>query len=352
MTRRGIAGAAGAVMGLAAAAVAAGLAVERVAIGRARIGVDEGAGEPFGRLTADDEVTVHTADGVDLHVEVVGRNAAELTVLFVHGYCLDLGTWHFQRRGLADPRLRMVFYDQRGHGRSTAGAPAGCTIEQLGRDLAAVIEASAATGPLVLCGHSMGGMAIMALAEQRRDLIAERVVGVALISSSGGDLDTVSFGMPRLVSAIRKPLTPLLVAGLHSRARLLEHARGRGSDAVWLATRRWAFGTRDVSPALVDYVERMNSGTPVSTVAAFLTTLSAHQRYDALSIFDGVETLVLGGDRDLMTPLEHSRKLAEAMPWSEFVAVAGGAHLMLMDHAGEVNRHLRAFLSRAARAVP
>jgi len=352
VSRRRAAGLAGAVMGVAAAslmgAAAAGLAVERVAIGRARLGTDEGAGEPYGLLPADAEPTVMTDDGVALHAEVVGN--AGRTVVFVHGYCLDLGTWHFQRRGLADAGWRMVLFDQRGHGRSDRGAAERCTIEQLGRDLRAVIEATAPSGPLVLCGHSMGGMAVLALAEQEPDLFAERVVGVALVSSSAGDLDTVSFGMPRVVSAIRRPLTPLLAAGMHSRARLLESARRRGSDALWLATRRWAFGTRAVSPALVDYVERMNSGTPVATVAAFLATLSDHRRYAALAVLDGIETIVICGDKDLMTPVSHSRRLAEALPGCEFVEVAGGAHLVLMNSAVEVNRHLRDFLARAARA--
>ena len=40
----------------------------------------------------------------------------------------------------------------------------------------------------MLVGHSMGGMTIMALAEQRPELFAERVAGVALISTSAGEV--------------------------------------------------------------------------------------------------------------------------------------------------------------------
>jgi len=355
VSRRRRAGVIGAVMGIAATGVAAGIAAERIAVGRARLAADPEAEEPYGLLVADQEPIVSADDGVDLHVEVVGRGGADLTMIFVHGYCLDMGTWHYQRRGLADlrdPRLKMVFYDQRGHGRSGRGEPPGYTIEQLGRDLESVITAVAPTGPLVLAGHSMGGMSIMALAEQHPELFAERVVGVALVSSSAGDLDTVSFGMPRVVNVIRKPLMPLLASGLRSRAKLLERARRTGSDVVWLATRRWAFGTRQVSSALVGYVERMNSTTPVETIAGFLATLSDHMRYDALPAFDGIETILIGGEKDLMTPIEHTRRLAVAMPAAEFVEIAGGAHLALMDHAEEVNDHLRRFLLRAAAAVP
>lgn len=355
MSRRRRAGLVGALVGLAAAGAAAGLTAERLAVGRARIGGDPGAVEPFGLLPCDRELSVSTEDGVPLHVEVVGRGSADLTVVFVHGYCLDMGTWHFQRRGLAQlssPRIRMVFFDQRGHGRSGQGEASNYTIDQLGRDLEAVIHTAAPNGPLVLCGHSMGGMAVMALAEQRPALFAERVVGVALISTSAGDMDTVSFGMPRVFNAVRKPLMPLLASGMRRRSALVERARRTGSDVTWLATRRWAFGTRAVSPALVDHVERMNAGTPVETIAAFLATLSDHTRYEALAAFREIETVVICGERDLMTPVEHSRRLAEALPDCDFVEIADGAHLSLMDHADEVNIHLREFLRRAARARP
>lgn len=345
----------GAVVGVAAATVAAGLAAERVVVGRARIGGDPGSGEPFGLLVADEELTVAAGDGVPLHVEVVSRRPGGLTVIFVHGFCLDMGTWHFQRRGLgelSDPRIRMVFYDQRGHGRSGWGEPERATIDQLGRDLHSVIEGIAPGDHLVLCGHSMGGMTIMALAEQQPELFAERVVGVALISTSGGDMDTVSFGMPKLVGALRRPLMPLLATSMRSRSRVLELARRAGGDVLWVATRRWAFGTRGASSALVDYVERMNGGTPVTTIAAFLATIDEHKRYAALQALGGIETLVIGGEKDVMTPVDHSRRLAEALPNCEFVEVVDGAHLMLMDHADLVNAALRDFLGRAARAVP
>ena len=91
-----------------------------------------------------------------------------LTVVLVHGFALDRRTWHFQRPFLAaltDPRVRVVLYDQRSHGRSERAPRESCTIEQLGHDLDAVIRALAPEGPLVLVGHSMGGMTIMALAE-------------------------------------------------------------------------------------------------------------------------------------------------------------------------------------------
>src|SRR5262245_18810305 len=67
------AGLIGAVIGVAAAGVAAGVAVERLVVKRSR-NRQEGdpfADEPFGRLPYDETLTVSTDDGVQLHVEIV-----------------------------------------------------------------------------------------------------------------------------------------------------------------------------------------------------------------------------------------------------------------------------------------
>ena len=75
----------------------------------------------------------------------------------------------------------MVFWDQRSHGRSGRSDLTHATIDQLGDDLLAVLEATTAPGrPVVLVGHSMGGMTIMALADRHPELFGDRVVGVAL----------------------------------------------------------------------------------------------------------------------------------------------------------------------------
>jgi pimeloyl-ACP methyl ester carboxylesterase len=357
----------GALLGVAAAGVAAGLAAERFAVGRVRGRVeDPHAEEPFGTLPYDAEYSVAGSDGVPLHVEVLepaddaagprsGAGEPEVTVVFVHGFCLDMGTWHFQRQGLAElrkPRVRAVFYDQPGHGKSGRKPSGDYAIDDLGRDLAAVISQVAPEGPLVMVGHSMGGMTIMALAEHHPELFRERVVGVALISTSAGDLDAVALGMPDLVAKIRRPLTPALAMALRARPGVLERGRAAGSDLAYLLTRRYGFGSSSASPALVRYVERMNSATPLDVVARYLRTLSDHERYAALEVFDGIETLLVGGEEDMLTPIEHTEEMARLLPGAEFVEIADGGHVTLMEHADVVNAHLVAFLDRAARALP
>jgi len=337
-----------------AAGTAVGLAAERYAIGRIRHGADPEAEEPFGRLRPDRARTVHTDDGVPLAVEEDGPADAPLTVVFVHGYCLSMGSWHYQRRGLADvrnPRIRMVFYDQRSHGRSGRAPSDSASIDQLGRDLDAVLADAAPTGPIVLIGHSMGGMTVMALADLHPEYFGPRVVGVALLSTSTGRLGEVTLGLPAVAAKLKAPVLPLLLRGMRSRAALVERSRRIGSDIAWLLTRRYSFGSSDVSPALVEYVGQMIAATPVEVIADFYPALTAHDKLAALGTLRGVETLVAVGDEDKLTPVQHSEEIARALPDAELLVIDGAGHLAMLERPAIVNLRLRAFLHRAMKSA-
>ena len=131
MSVRGkILGAAAGALGLAAAGTAIGVTRQSRAIDRRR--ADD---TPFGSLHSP-PVTVVADDGVPLHVEVdeldpsLRQPASPLTVVFCHGFALNLDCWLFQRaayRGL----VRAVYYDQRSHGRSGRSVEGHATIDQL-----------------------------------------------------------------------------------------------------------------------------------------------------------------------------------------------------------------------------
>ena len=145
--------------------------------------------------------TVRTYDGVDLHVEVDGAEDAPLTVVLSHGFTARLAEWELQRTALRD-RARLVLWDQRGHGRSGWTPLTQATIDRTGRDLGQVLDAVVPTGPVVLAGHSMGGMSILALARQRPELFGDRVVGVFLLATSAGGLVVAALGVTGAQSAL------------------------------------------------------------------------------------------------------------------------------------------------------
>ncbi len=356
-TRKNTAGVLGAVLGVAAAGVAAGVAAERMLVRRSRtIEADPFAGEAFEQLPYDEQLTLVSDDDDDIHVEIVEPKdgPAELTVVFVHGFCLDSGTFHFQRQAVArlrHPRCRVVAYDQPGHGRSGRLDAGDYTLDALGATLRRVLDTVAPDGPVVLVGHSMGGMAIMALAEQHPEIIEDRVVGVTFISTSAGDLSSVTFGLPDMLAAIRRPLVPVITTASKLTPRAIDRARQASTDLSWLLVRRYGFGTSQPSPTLVSYVDRMIGRTSVEIIAGYLRTLIAHDRSDALAALAGCEVLVVAGDRDLFTPPDHSVAIAQALPHAKFVRIADGGHLALLESHQQVDEELCLLVARAARRI-
>ena len=154
--------------GLSAVGTVAGASAARTVTRRVTV-EDLYAGEDFGLLDADRGCVVTTPDGVDLAVREVGPTDAPVTVVFAHGFCMNMGAFHFQRRELArvwGDQVRMVFYDQRGHGKSGTAAPRTYTVAQLGCDLDTVLAVLAPRGSVILVGHSMGGMTVLSHARQ------------------------------------------------------------------------------------------------------------------------------------------------------------------------------------------
>lgn len=335
----------------AAAGVAAGVAAERALFKRKRRSTerDPHHGEPFGALPADEYRTITTDEGIPLHVEISGDPKAPLTVVFTHGFCLDMGTFHFQRRALAGmDDVRTVSYDQPGHGRSGRLDKGEYTLDLLGAALRKVIEETAPTGKIVLVGHSMGGMAIMAMADSTPELFKPegRVAGVVLISTSAGELGGVTFGMPQVLVRFRKPLLPIISGAGWVTAGMLDRARDASTDLAWLLTRRYGFGSEKPSPALVSYVEQMNSATRTESVARYLRTLYTHDRVMALGAFTDIPVLVVCGEEDLLTPVEHSQAICETLPNAELVVVPNAGHVVLLERSEAVNAVLVPFVRK------
>lgn len=376
LSRHPAAGIAGAVFGLAAAGAAAGVALGRIA-GR-RVRAEELTAEvltatertaaqlreddPLGAESrpADRTALVHTDDGVLLAVEEVGPRDAPVTVVFVHGYTLSMASWTFQRRTLGArlatanghrPEARLVFYDQRGHGASGRGAHHRSTIEQLARDLDAVLEARVPRGPVVLVGHSMGGMTIMGLAALRPELFGDRIVGAALISTSSGNLADLSFGLPEFTTRVRAAVLPVAAWTMRRRPALAERTRRLMADVISAATRALSFASADVPRSLVHYVDAMIAGTPVDVIAEFYPALAGLDETGSLEPLRAVPTLVLTGDQDKLIPKEHSDLIVERLGGpaghlGELVVVPGAGHMVLLERPDVVSDALTGLLRR------
>ena len=290
---------------------------------------------------------VRTDDGVALHVEHDGDPTAPLTVVMVHGFTARLGEFDLQRAAVRS-RARVVLYDQRGHGRSRKGRVKRATIDQLGRDLAAVLEQAVPPGPVVLVGHSMGGMTLMALARQRPELFGTRVVGAFLLAtSSGGLVDAGLVGAAVRVLRRLHLLRPWLL-WLRLWSPLLEKGRRPGTALGRAYIRRYLFGRDDADPALVTQVQNLLEETPLTVTAAFYATLLDHDETASLEVLRRVEVTILVGDSDRLTPASHSRLMAEALPDAELVVVPGAGHSVNITRPQVVDDALLRLLDRVA----
>ena len=346
MNRRRAGIAAASVAG-AAALVGAGVAAERRLVGRARGAADPYVGVRFGdRHTAP--VTVTANDGVRLHAEIDGDQSSDLTVVFVHGFTLSMDCWHFQRRDLARD-ARLVFYDQRSHGASGRSSREHSTIDQLGEDLYAVLEAVAPAGPVVLIGHSMGGMTVLALADSHPELFGDRIVGVALVGTAAGAFAETIFGIPGVVGRALRPVAPGVIRAANKRAQVLEQGRRAGSDVAFMLTRRLSYGGNP-PPSLVAFMERMVTATSVEVMTEFFDTFLSHDKLEALNVLADLPTSIVCGDKDMLTPIKNSHVMSDALPDAELLVVPGAGHMVMLERPAVVNGACRRLFARARQA--
>ena len=345
---------AGGIGAAAMAAVATGVVVERRVVRKRRAG-----SLGVARFTSlrSEPVMVKADDGVMLHAEVdevapydgLPTGPAEPdqgpTLVFVHGYSLNLDCWYFQRDAFRG-KHRMVFFDQRSHGRSERSSLENATIEQLGDDLRAVIDQVAPEGPLVLVGHSMGGMSIMAFAEAYPQLFDERVRAVALVSTTAGELHPHRILGKLLPDPVGDYAAPRLISALAQAPELVDSARRRGSNIGFVVADTFAFG-KDVPAELVEFLDEMLAATPFEVLAQFFPGLSRHDKFAALSRIAAKPAVVICGTADRLTPVSHSRKLVRLMPGIELVESPGSGHMVILEDPDRVNAELERLVCEA-----
>jgi pimeloyl-ACP methyl ester carboxylesterase len=306
---------------------------------------DPYADEDFEVLDSDRSSVVTTPDGVQLVVREVGPADAPLTVVFAHGFCLRMGSFHFQRVRLTEEwgrQVRMVFYDQRGHGWSDEARPETYTVGQLGSDLEAVLQATAPRGPVMLVGHSMGGMTVLSHARQYPQHYGGRIVGAALISSAAKGVARSPLG-----EVLKNPALEAVQVSVRYAPKLVHRGRGAARSVIGPVLRAASYGRDKPSPSLEAFTEKMMHDTPVTTLVGFLHALEVHDESAALPTLSKIPTLVACGDHDLLTPDGYSRAMAAALWDCELIVVGGAGHLVQMEEPDAIDDGLVRLVERA-----
>lgn len=271
--------------------------------------------------------------GAELHGEVYGRHDAP-TVVLVHGWMCTSAVWRRQVRALGQ-HLRVVTYDQRGHGQSPPAPDRDYSSDALAADLDAVLRQAVPPGErAVVAGHSLGAMAVVAWASAHRHRVRDRLAGVAL----------VNVGVEELI--VRSTIVPFPTVLATLRTALGERILGssiplpsRSNPVLSRLVRAVALGPT-ASPAQVAFCTEMLLGCPTDVRAAFGATLSTFDLAHGLSALT-VPTIVIAGQHDRLTPPVHARAIAAAVPGSSLIELPGVGHMTPLEAHAEVTDHLR-----------
>ncbi|WP_416974626.1 alpha/beta fold hydrolase [Streptomyces sp. 4F14] len=271
-----------------------------------------------------------TDDGARLAVYTDGPPDAGVTVVLSHGFLMTADVWRLQVRELSARRVRVVRYDQRAHGNSAPGS-AATTVGRLGADLAHVIDVTAPRGPVVLAGHSLGGMAALTVAARDPDLILRRSPRVALISTACSSARLAPGNRPLdwLKAAARAgysyPLCWLPAAADAARCQL-------PNRHPW-ALRPETQEQGAVPPPSRQAIHR----TTTRHIAHLWRSMRAYTTENGLhalgSLADQVE--IVTGELDDWIPLPQTRELARQLPHARLhEPVIGAGHRLPADKAG------------------
>lgn len=282
------------------------------------------------------------ADGTALHVHDEGSGTP--TLLLVHGWTQDHTSWEPVVSALRERfgnEARILRHDHRGHGGSAPAPPGTANIGQIAEDLAALIAERVPEGPLVLAGHSMGGATIMALLAAHPELV-ERIAGVAFVATTSGGLSELTFGLPR-------QLAQRIIAGEAVVSKYMTRSKRsaflRRPAALRPVVRGLTFGKGARREDVTATAEQIGRCHPASMIA-FLDSLLAHERAEALAVLRETPCVIFHGDSDRLIPRGHARLIAEHLPHARFTQFPRAGHILPAERPLELARELHGLLER------
>jgi pimeloyl-ACP methyl ester carboxylesterase len=254
--------------------------------------------------------------------------------------------WHYTMADLARDH-RVVAYCHRGHGLSGRAPADDYSIDAMARDLEIVIGEVWEGEPLVVLGHSMGGMSLIAYCGLFGHQLGERVRAIGLIDTSAAD---IIGGMLPEGAAIAMPALNLIEeAAVRAAARnpdAFDRVRRARADLVSVLIRLMGFGERAPAYKLA-FVEKMMSSVAPDVLVWIVQEL---RRLDLSMYLDDIHipALVAVGTRDRLTPVRASRAIAIEIPNAELITIPGAGHMPMLEQPKAFNARLREFLANPA----
>lgn len=253
------------------------------------------------------------------------------TLVLAHGWTLNRSVWERVITALQQRLpVRVVAYDQRGHGESSAGSTPA-SIGQLGDDLAMVLGYAAPAGRVVLAGHSMGGMTILAYAARHPAEFTDRMRAAVLLGTAASNVRR-----PGLVGKVEMGVMNLAARGPRRPAgRLVSRRHGQHLN----------FGV-DPDAGDVRALREAIAGTTIRDMGQYFQALRAMDERAAFQVLAQVPTTILVGTHDRLTPPPYAREMHAGIAGSRLVEVDGAGHMLAYEATDVVVAELITALGR------
>ncbi|NNC40416.1 MAG: alpha/beta hydrolase [Acidimicrobiia bacterium] len=261
---------------------------------------------------------VDRPDGTRLRTVSVGNGGR--TVVLAHGYGATADEWNLVAPLLAEQGVRVVAFDQRGHGRSSIGSN-GIGSMQMASDYGAILDAYDVVDG-VLVGHSMGGFLALAFLLDDQSTATQRVSSLFLMATFAGNVNRKN---PQ-----NRLQIPLIQSGIL--LRLL------GIGAIARAFTKSLVGD-GFEPEISNAFTTQFRVSDHSKLVPILRALVEEDRYDRLGELRLPCTIIVG-TKDKTTPPFHTADLHAGIVDSKLVSIAGKGHLLNWEAPKEVAQEI------------
>lgn len=265
-----------------------------------------------------------------------------VTIVFIHGFTLAGESWYRQFNALrkSHPEARLLTMDLRGHGQTGAVPASLCTVEGAAADALAVIAERAATGKLIVVGHSLGGLIALHMVRAAEESIRRRIAGVVLISTSIDKL--AAQGVPQILAS---PVADAARNAIESSPKEIRKFR-EAIAALMAPSLAVAVFARRTDYEIIEFHAAMINETPLETFVGYLDDLQDHDEFAAGPYLEGLPGAVLVGTKDDVTPRKQADLIMEKWPDAELVEVDGAGHMLPLEAPDAVNRAIERVLAK------
>jgi pimeloyl-ACP methyl ester carboxylesterase len=276
------------------------------------------------------------------------------SLVFTHGWCVSEAIWHYQKGslGTGSRALSMVTWDLPGHGHSSSLPPGKLTLERGIESLARVVDQTT-DGPVVLVGHSLGGVLSLGYVLANPETARRKVRGLVLAATPLAHQARAAAGGWLGAALEARVVGQVMQLGVQNSVVDRWFTREVGSHdqhAMSYRLIRVGFGSTP-SPAHVRFVRDMAAAVPPAVRADTFRAMSGFDHRPRLGEVT-VPVVLAIGMRDRLVSAAESIALAPAFPRAEVEEFPEAGHALFLEQHARFNEVVRRFAARRLRADP